>query len=350
MDSMTNNGREFEGIVLEILEWFFSNSVTRLEKETRYTPDFLIERFGIVGEIKFFSSMRVPRGTVEISVFRMTNVGREVGLPTGVIITTEIDGYGRIKLNEHLSIVRWGLPELLYLCRGNQTVKQKLIRFLKRALPFSSVDSLKPRRPNLGHSSFRWELDPNRRSEKPEAIPVDFDSSDFCQSYRQLGHEKNDARQFETLCVQALQYCLGEHFGKWHPQSRTENGLSVMDLVGRISSVHDFWRMIRDEFRSPYVVFEFKWYKEPVGQTQVFTTEKYLFRTALRSVSFLISGSGLTDNANAAARGALREHGKLIVPVTADQLCEMVTLKENGEDPVTVLSDIVDEILMRLER
>ena len=62
------------------------------------------------------------------------------------------------------------------------------------------------------------------------------------------------------------------------------------------------------------------------------------------------SRKGADKNALAAARGALRESGKLIVNLDVNDLCDMLHLKDKGDDHNTILVDRVDDMLMKLER
>ncbi len=111
-----------------------------------------------------------------------------------------------------------------------------------------------------------------------------------------------------------------------------------------------------DDFRSRYVVFEFKLYSGQITQGEILTTEKYLYRTALRSVAIIISPRGFAKNAAETARGALREHGKLIVGITVEQVCNMLMRRdgtmpdETGEDVDLELLVELDRMLMRIER
>ena len=101
---------------------------------------------------------------------------------------------------------------------------------------------------------------------------------------------------------------------------------------------------------SRYVVFEFKNYFSYVKQGQVLTTEKYLWKKALRSVAFLISRKGPDKNAFLMTQGAMREHGKLIVNLTDEDLCKMLEMKDSGDDPSDYLFDLADDFLLRLPR
>jgi hypothetical protein len=71
---------------------------------------------------------------------------------------------------------------------------------------------------------------------------------------------------------------------------------------------------------------------------------------ALRSVAFIISRVEAHKSALAAARGALREHGKLIVNLTVDDICKMLAFKDANQDYNGFLFDKIDQMLMKLER
>jgi hypothetical protein len=136
----------------------------------------------------------------------------------------------------------------------------------------------------------------------------------------------------------------------WSSQKVTDAGMSRYDLISRVSSEDDVWRMIKERFHSQYVIFECKNYKDPIRQGEIYTTEKYLYQKALRSVAFIISRELAHESALAAARGALREHGKLIVNLSVDDICKMLALKDATQDYNGFLFDKIDNMLMTLER
>jgi hypothetical protein len=161
---------------------------------------------------------------------------------------------------------------------------------------------------------------------------------------------KIGARQFEIKVLEALRYIFNDDLSGWSEQKVTRNGLSRYDVIARISSEHDFWRSIIAFFKSWYVVFEFKNYTKPVTQKEITSTEKYLYAGAMRMVAFVISREGASENALEMARGALREHGKLVVNLSIGDVCKMIRMQDESNDPNAFLYDILDGMLMRLER
>ena len=124
------------------------------------------------------------------------------------------------------------------------------------------------------------------------------------------------------------------------------------DLLCRIKDGNQktFWSIIERYFNTKYVIFEFKNYSNPVTQKEIYTTEKYLYSKALRSVGILISPHGYEENAHWAAKGCLRENGKLIILLETKDLIEMNKMKIEQEDPSSYLLDKLDELLLELEK
>ncbi len=96
--------------------------------------------------------------------------------------------------------------------------------------------------------------------------------------------------------------------------------------------------------------FEFKNYSDKITQKEIYTTERYLYSKALRNVAIIIAKNGFDENSIWAAKGSLRENGKLILPITPDDLKQMLELKSKQEDPSECLLNKIDSFLAELEK
>jgi hypothetical protein len=112
----------------------------------------------------------------------------------------------------------------------------------------------------------------------------------------------------------------------------------------------EFWRFVVQEINSRYILFEFKNYARPIKQEQVLTTEKYLLERGLRRTAIVLSRKGASDSAMKMSQGAMREHGKLILVLSDDEMCKMLHMKERGEDPTDLLFEVADDFLLGLPR
>lgn len=98
------------------------------------------------------------------------------------------------------------------------------------------------------------------------------------------------------------------------------------------------------------MIFEFKNYSDKITQKEVYATEKYLYSKALRSVGIVVAANGYDDNAYWAAKGCLRENGKLIMLLETQDLITMNKMKLDQEDPSDYLLEKLDGILLELEK
>lgn len=111
-----------------------------------------------------------------------------------------------------------------------------------------------------------------------------------------------------------------------------------------------FWGILERYFNSKYIIFEFKNYSEKITQKEVYTTEKYLYAKALRSVGIIIAANGYDENALWAAKGCLRENGKLIILLDTEDLIAMNEMEIDNEGPSGYLLNKLDDLLSELEK
>jgi hypothetical protein len=162
---------------------------------------------------------------------------------------------------------------------------------------------------------------------------------------------RDGATDFEKSCIDSLKYLFDKDLHGWHEQSRTVDSLHRRDLVCRIlAKAAEVWRLMLEDLGSRYVVFEFKNYSKPITQNEIVTTERYLYPSALRKVAIVISHEDCADSAKSVIAGAMREHGKLIIPLSVPEIIDLLNTKDEGSDPNTYLFERVDQFLLGLGR
>lgn len=169
---------------------------------------------------------------------------------------------------------------------------------------------------------------------------------ELCKAGRQTYAE------YENLCCKLLKNIFSEDLTLWRQQQNSNNDLYRFDLLCRIKDENQksFWSIIERYFNSKYVIFEFKNYNNPITQKEIYTTEKYLYAKALRRVAIIISAKGYDKNAYWAAKGSLGESGKLIILLDTEDLITMNKMKLNQENPTDYLLDVLDDLLLDLEK
>lgn len=111
-----------------------------------------------------------------------------------------------------------------------------------------------------------------------------------------------------------------------------------------------FGNFLKNTSNPQYVIFEFKNYKDVITQKEIYTTEKYLYAKALRCVAIIVSCNGSDENAKKAIKGTLRENGKLILNLSNRDLSNMLEYELNGNLASEYLYNVLDEMLIELEK
>ena len=153
-------------------------------------------------------------------------------------------------------------------------------------------------------------------------------------------------------CYKLLKNAFSDDLALWREQQKSNKDLYRFDLLCRIKDGNQktFWSILERYFNSKYVIFEFKNYSEKITQKEIYTTERYLYAKALRSVAIIVSANGYEENAYWAAKGSLRENGKLIMLFDTKDLIAMNKMKIEQEDPANYLLDRLDDLLLNLEK
>ena len=64
----------------------------------------------------------------------------------------------------------------------------------------------------------------------------------------------------------------------------------------------------------------------------------------------MVTTFGADKNAKWAAKGCLRENGKLIIILDKNDIIKMLEMKNDGEDPSNHLLSLLDKMLLDLEK
>lgn len=177
-------------------------------------------------------------------------------------------------------------------------------------------------------------------------------TNELIERLKRWNPHSTESTEYEQLCLRILKNLFNNELSLWQEQEKSNDDLFRFDLICKIKDgeVSAFWSVLEDFFKSKYIIFEFKNYVDRITQREVYTTDKYLYHKALRGVAIIISCHGEDKNAQKAIRGTLRENGKLIVSVNNQDLIKMLEMKINDGVPADYLYDILDEMLIDLEK
>lgn len=173
-------------------------------------------------------------------------------------------------------------------------------------------------------------------------------SKELTGSLRALPCGREHWKDYERLCTEILTYIFSPELGAPDIQSRSDDGLDIIDAIFPIRSFRPPWNLVRTEYRTRFVVSEFKNYCDPIGQTQVESIAQYLWRPAQRFFGLLVSRQAPNPSAIAQRRRKWLEEEKCIVFLNDDNLCEMLQLRESQGQTFDVIDVQLEDFFRTL--
>lgn len=284
-------------------------------------------------QIKFFRTQKPGFNLINRILKSVTDQAAMAAKDRAILVVTEI---GRLRLFETGFLTPFQVFDVADLQNlGSKT--PDLVERLNELMRVSRLESVEPTNDPIAP-------DPISPDDSVSRINTIIAEHEACP--------QSDGKPYERICTKAIAELFGDQLGILHEQHGVENGFHFLDLIASIkpSQPSNFWAHLRSDFRSRYIVFEFKNYKDGITQDQIYSTEKYLFTHALRTVAIVVARNGEAASARHAREGALREMGKLMIGVSGAELVKMLEMKRDLEDFTSVLADLLDDMLTTLGR
>ena len=327
MNKLQSQSQRFEGLAAKAL----AAGGYRVERETRFRINgqtLAIDAVAQLGdedlliEFKWTRLNPVPLKMLRdwaarFSIYKTLDPEAEFVL----IVSGRVNASHRDWIKQQFNVDVWDAEQLAFLARGNDGLLAQLSDFQKSTAQLET-ERLTGRQGRLEEGS------PSESTGIRENSSRENLGQDLIKRLEATPAGRSNSTDYEKLCIEIINYLFGDYLSDARPQSRTEDGLNIMDVVYRVRQRHSFWEILTRDFRSRVVVFEFKNYSESIGPQQVYSTERYLSASALRSVCFLVSRRPPLANAELAAFGALRESGKLLVFLDDNDLQTMLRFRD----------------------
>ena len=235
------------------------------------------------------------------------------------------------------------ISELLYLVQDNEELKYRLLSLVE----FTTED-IELKEPE----EFLRMLDVVEDEILDSLIDDNERIKQLLQEVNDWEQDKKTSVEYEKFCTRVLKILFSNDLTLWREQQKSNDDLYRFDLICKIKDdvTSAFWKFIEEYFRSKYIIFEFKNYKDVITQKEIYTTEKYLYAKALRCVAIIVSCNGSDENAKKAIKGTLRENGKLILNLSNKDIANMLEYELNGNLASEYLYNVLDEMLIELEK
>lgn len=175
-------------------------------------------------------------------------------------------------------------------------------------------------------------------------------ADDLARMLRALPCGREHWREYERICTEILTFIFSPELAAPDIQLRSDDGLDILDAIFpiRSSSASTPWSMVRTEFRTRFVVAEFKNHCAPIGQSEVESIAQYLWRPAQRFFGILVSRSAPSASAIAQRRRKWLEDEKCIVFLSDNDLFELLQLRTAQNEPFTLIDAQLEDFFRTL--
>lgn len=306
---------------------------TRKYRTARINPDLVVEKNNKIYVVE------VKRSELDTGkIIGIANVLEEYIKGTNyipvLVLFSRRSSYIKEKILTNSNINVIDISNLLYLVSNNEKMKNKLINLLSYSTE------------NIIEKKLDFDIDLKQYKESK-----DFDYG-YIEKLEDIIPGIQNFKQYQEFCVDILKYLFNDTLSLWEEQEKSNDDLFIFDLICKIKSDirSEFFNTLENHFSSRYIIFEFKNYTEEITQKEIFTTEKYLYKTALRTVAIILTRKGVDKNGMKAIKGILRETGKLMIVLDDNDIKKMIYSKEHNEDYFEILVNKLDKMLISLEK
>lgn len=267
-----------------------------------------------------------------------------------LIVSSNIPSFQKDEIYKRYRIIVWDIENLVFYCKNNFPLLKQLSQITY--FPIEHIEG----QPSAEAETAKLLLT-SIVDKQLEDVETEVNKSDLLiRRLTSCTAGRENSREYEKICEEILRHLFeANYFNRLTNQHKTNDEHFRMDLIGALKttqnndeSMHPLWQMLVHHYNSHFVVFEFKNYTNKIDQNLVYITEKYLFAAALRNVAFIISREGFSDSAKFAAEGCLKEHGKLILDISDEDLIKM--LKYPSDNPADYLLTKLEEFLMGISK
>ena len=145
---------------------------------------------------------------------------------------------------------------------------------------------------------------------------------------------------FEHLFVPPLERVIGE--------SATASGTDRRDVVLPNHAPDGFWKSMRDTYKADYIVVEAKNYRRPITKTQALQVANYLKPHGAGMFAIIAARNGANRSCIEVIREQWTTYGKLMIPVTGDDIEDMLGTKGAGGSPEEFLVTVIREFRLSI--
>lgn len=145
---------------------------------------------------------------------------------------------------------------------------------------------------------------------------------------------------FEQLFVPPLERVMGE--------SADASGTNRRDVILPNHAPDGFWKSMRDTYKADYIVVEAKNYRHPIAKAQALQVANYLKPHGAGMFAIIAARNGVSRSCMEVIREQWTTYGKLMIPVTGDDIEDMLRTKGGGGSPAEFLVTVIRDFRLSM--
>ncbi len=150
--------------------------------------------------------------------------------------------------------------------------------------------------------------------------------------------------QYESIGIEMWQYVFPTALGSPNTQQSTFDRVHRRDVLFRNHRESRFWQRVADRYAADTIIVDFKNDGKPVPGTTMKEVESYANK-ALGRLIFVVSRRGAAKSFKPAQVSTYNARDTVVLVISDNQMLEMVSRKEKGEQPEDLLEDILEDFL-----
>jgi len=269
-----------------------------------------------VKETKSNYSELIINATNQLRIYRQMYSKEKVNKYSILFLFSNVDKHQKDYFLKD-NIVILDIANILYLIKNNE----ELTSNLKNILPYSIVGIIPEKIELDKYINYK----DTQKEETNNCI-----EDEYIRKIKSIKKGKEGSKEFEIIGEEIIKLLFGDYIYNWKSQVNCNANLQRIDLIGKVKEQEGFWNTLHQIYKSRYIVFEFKNYNNQIKQDEIYSTNKYLYKDALRTVAIIISRDKMDANAKKTCEGILRNEKNLILNLDENDLITMLKSKKEN--------------------
>jgi hypothetical protein len=120
------------------------------------------------------------------------------------------------------------------------------------------------------------------------------------------------------------------------------------DIILPNYAVSGFWAFARQHYKADFVVADAKNYVSAIGKNEIIHVANYLSPQGAGLLGLIITRKGVDSAGSWTLREQWLMHSKMIVVLVDEDVTQMLSMRDVGEDPSTIVRQRIEDFRLQI--